>query len=136
MKAVIQQEPSGCGIAASAAIAGVSYAEAKKTANALGIFATDTSLWSDTEYVRRLLRAFNILASPVETPFESWAVLPDKALLAIKWRMEHGKSFWHWVVFVREGEQAKVLDSKKSLKSNIRQDFGRIKPRWYIEITN
>tara|TARA_R100000656_G_scaffold118366_1_gene91984 strand:- start:111 stop:521 length:411 start_codon:yes stop_codon:yes gene_type:complete len=136
MDVVIQEEITGCGIAASAALAGLSYAEAKRRASALGIHASDTSLWSDTEYVRKLLRDFGVSVSPKETPFESWEGLPNKALLAIKWRMEHGKPFWHWVLFVREGGREKVLDSKKSLRSNVRQDFERIKPRWYIEITN
>ena len=136
MEVVIQEEITGCGIAASAALAGLSYAEAKRRASALGIHASDTSLWSDTEYVRRLLGDCGVSVSPKETPFESWEGLPDKALLAIKWRMELGKSFWHWVLFVREGSQEKVLDSKSSLRSNVRQDFGRIKPKWYIEITN
>ncbi len=105
-------------------------------ASVLGIHASDTSLWSDTEYVRTLLREFGISASPQEKPFESWEQLPDKALLAIKWRIEQGKPFWHWVLFVRENGEAKVLDSRKALKSNVRRDFGRIKPKWYIEVSN
>lgn len=134
MKPVIQEEISGCGIAACAVLSGVSYAEAKATANSLGIHAEDTALWSDTEYVRRLLGAYNVSVSSREAPFEFWNRLPDKALLAIKWRMERGKPFWHWVVFVREGGEARVLDSRKGLKSNIRRDFGRIKPKWAIEV--
>src|SRR5690554_7529766 len=86
MEPVIQEEPTGCGIAASAALAGVSYAEAKQKANALGIYAADTALWSETEHVRALLREFGISASSEETPFKSWESLPDKALMAIKWR--------------------------------------------------
>ncbi|MDR5907425.1 hypothetical protein [Franzmannia qiaohouensis] len=136
MKPVIQEEISGCGIAASATLAGISYAEAKRRANALGIYAVDPTLWSETAHVRKLLRELGIEASPTETPFESWECLPDKALMAIKWRLEQGKPFWHWVVFVREGGEAVVLDSKKALKSNVRRDFGRIKPKWYIEVTN
>ena len=136
MEPVIQEEPTGCGIAASAALAGVIYAEAKKKANALGIYSADKSLWSETEHVRTLVREFGISVSPKETPFKTWESLPDKALLAIKWRTEHGKSFWHWVVFIREHGEAKVLDSKKALKSNTRKDFGRIKPKWYIEVSN
>jgi hypothetical protein len=136
MEVVIQEEVTGCGIAASAALAGLSYAEATKRANALGIYASDTSLWSDTEYVRKLLRDCGVSVSPKQTPFESWERLPDKALLAIKWRLEQGRPFWHWVLFVREEGQEMVLDSKKDLRSNVRQDFGCIKPKWYIEITN
>lgn len=96
MEVVIQEEATGCGIAACAVLAGLSYAEAKKRASALGIHASDASLWSDTEYVRKLLRHCGVSVSPEETPFESWEGLPDKALLAIKWRMERGKPFWHW----------------------------------------
>ena len=136
MKPVIQEEPTGCGIAASAALAGVSYAEAKQQANALGIYAADTSLWSKTEHVRALLREFGISVSPEEAPFKTWESLPNKALLAIKWRTEQGKPFWHWVVYIREHGEAKVLDSKKALISNARKDFGRIKPKWYIEVSN
>jgi hypothetical protein len=43
---------TGCGIAAAAALAGLSYAETEKKASAFGVYAADTSLWSDTEYVR------------------------------------------------------------------------------------
>lgn len=136
MEVVLQEEVTGCGIAASAALAGLSYAEAKKRASSLGIHASDTSLWSDTEYVRTLLREFGISVSAKEMPFESWERLPDKALLAIKWRIEQGKPCWHWVVFVRENGEAKVFDSKKALKSNVRRDFGCIKPRWYIEVSD
>lgn len=134
VEAVIQEEPTGCGIAACAALAGVNYAEAKLVAAALGIHASDRSLWSDTASVRRLLDAFGMAAAPGETPFESWEALPDRALLAIKWHLESGKPFWHWVVFARDGEQTIVLDSKKDLKSHIRRDFGRINPKWFIEV--
>lgn len=136
MQPVIQEEISGCGIAASAVLAGISYAEAKRKASTLGIYAEDPSLWSETTHVRELLRELGISASSEEKPFESWERLPDRALLAIKWRVEQGKSFWHWVVFVREDGEAMVLDSKKALKSNARRDFWRIKSKWYIEILN
>jgi hypothetical protein len=71
IEVVIQGEITGCGIAATAALAGLSYAEAKKKASVLGVYAADTSLWSDTEYVRQLLGGCGISASPKEAPFES-----------------------------------------------------------------
>ncbi len=80
------------------------------------------------------ISALQISASPAEVPFESWETLPDRALLAIRWRMEGGRPYWHWVVFARQGDRAFVLDSKKSLKSNVRYDFGRMTPKWYIEV--
>ena len=135
MKPVIQEEISGCGIAAVAAAADISYREAKAAADSLGIYAEDRALWSDTKYVRRLLAYFGITAAHGETPFSSWGALPDMALLAIKWRLEGGSPLWHWVLFVRdvEGSPA-VLDSKKTLKSNVRRDFGRMRPKWFIPI--
>ena len=133
-KPVIQQEPTGCGIASVAAIASVSYARAKKLANALGIFAQDQRLWSETDYVRRLLKAYGYRAARNELPFRSWDTLPDLALLAIKWHFQRNRPFWHWVVFVREANRDYVLDSKKALRDHRRMDFGRIKPKWYIRV--
>ena len=134
MDAVVQQEPTGCGIAACAALAQIDYGQARQVANALGIFAEDRALWSDTHYVRRLLGELGIVAAPEQHPFDGWESLPDRALLAIKWRLVAGRPFWHWVVFVRDAEGCFVLDSKKALKHNRRQDFGRMKPKWYIAV--
>jgi hypothetical protein len=134
LRFVIQEERTGCGIASAAAIAGVSYAAAKKAAHALGIAASDPRLWSDTAHVRRLLRHFGFKTGARERPFRTWDALPDLALLAIKWHRERGVPFWHWVVFVREGGKAYVLDSKRGLRSNRRTDFGRMKPKWFIPV--
>ncbi len=134
MKPVIQREQTGCAIASSAAIAGVSYTKAKQIANSLGITAEDSTLWSSTKPVRAILRKLGITTSSSETPFSNWESLPDCALLAIKWHKENGIAYWHWVVFVRENEREYVLDSRKALKSNIRTDFGRMKPKWFIKV--
>ena len=134
MKPVVQLERTGCGIASVAAIAGLSYPEAKSIANSLGIFAHDESLWSDTSYVRKLLSRVGIKTGPRTIPFRSWEALPDVALLSIKWHLEKGRPYWHWAVFVRENGQPYVLDSKKSLRTNRRTDFGRMKPKWYIPV--
>ncbi len=134
MKPVIQEEFTGCGIASVAAIAKVTYSKAKKAANQMGIFSDDRMLWSDTEYVRQLSCRFGVKLGQHEMPFKEWSKLPDCALLAIKWHLENGKPFWHWTVFVREGEEIYVLDPQKKLKSNKRTDFGRMKPKWFIEV--
>ncbi len=134
MKTVIQGETTGCGIASVAAIAGVSYADAKKIANSVGIFAQDDKLWSETTHVRRLLSHYGFRAKSGELPFRSWQALPDLALLAIKWHVEKNMPFWHWAVFTRGASGAYVLDSKKSLRGHRRTDFGRMKPKWYIEV--
>lgn len=135
MKPVMQEDTTGCGIAAVAAIAGVSYGRAKRAAAAMGISAKDTRLWSDTVYVRRLLARFHRKAAASRKPFQSWEALPECALLAIKWHEEGGRPFWHWVVWVREREKRYVLDSRRGLKTPVRRDFWRMKPKWSLAVT-
>jgi hypothetical protein len=135
VKPVIQAERTGCGIASAAAIAGWSYARAKKVAASLGISAEDHRLWSETAHVRRLLAQFGIRVARATEPFRSWQGLPDCALLAIKWHLEGGRPYWHWVVFVREQDRCYVLDSKAALKQHVRTDFGRMKPAWFLPVT-
>ena len=136
MRPVVQLERTGCGIASVAAIAGLSYRKAKAIADSLGIRAEDRRLWSETSHVRRLLRHVGRRAGPRELPFRSWSALPDLALLSIKWHLERGRPHWHWVVFVREGDRAYVLDSKKGLRRHRRTDFGRMQPKWFIPVTD
>ncbi len=135
LKPVIQEETTGCGIASVANVLGKTYAEMKTIANAMGIYAEDKSLWSDTQYVRKMLSSAGVETSPAETPFESWGALPDLALLAIKHHQEDGKNFWHWVVFKRLNGQEFVLDSASYLPSNLRTDFDEMQPKWFIEVT-
>ncbi len=135
MKPVVQQERTGCGIASVATVAGVSYRQTQRVANRLGIFADDQRLWSETGYVRRLLRQYRIHAAVTEARFVSWRTLPDLALLAIKWHKMRGRAFWHWVVFWRGPKGAVVLDPKRELCTNRRTDFGRMRPRWFMAIT-
>ncbi len=134
MKPVVQQDRTGCGIASVAVIAGVSYGRAKAIAAEEGIFAGDRELWSRTAHVRKLLRRFGVRSDPHQIPFRSWDALPDLALLSIKWHLEKGRPYWHWVVFVRENGRAYVLDSKKALRHHRRTDFGRMHPKWYIPV--
>lgn len=134
MKPVVQRERTGCGIASVATLAGISYAQAKRAANRLGIFAEDPRLWSETRRMRDLLAHVHIRAAGKEAPFVSWDRLPDVALLAIKWHREKGRAFWHWVVFWRSPGGPVVFDSKQALRRHIRTDFGRMKPKWWIKI--
>jgi hypothetical protein len=134
MKPVVQLERTGCGIASVAALAGVSYAQAKRVANRLGIFADDPKLWSETDYVRRLLKEYGIRSASPELPVTSWKALPDIALLAVKWHKEGDRAFWHWVVFWRGPSGTVVLDSNRALRTQIRTDFGRMNPKWFIGI--
>lgn len=134
LKSVRQEEATGCGIASVANILGKTYSEMKNMANAMGIYAEDKSLWSDTQHVRRMLSSADIKTSEGEIPFESWDALPDLALLSIKYHQEDEKEFWHWVVFKRIEGQPFVLDSAAYLSSNVRQDFEAMQPKWFIEV--
>jgi hypothetical protein len=136
MKPVIQLEPTGCGIASVAAIAGLSYSQVKAIARSLDISAQDERLWSETTHVRKLLEHLGATPTRSERLFRSWEWLPGLALLSIKWHLEKGRPFWHWVVFVRDERGARVLDPKKSLRRHVRTDFGRMKPKWYIPIVD
>ncbi len=135
MKPVVQEDRNGCGIAAVAAIAGVSYARAKAVAASSGIFAHEVSLWSETGPVQRLLSRFGLRAARTTRPFRSWADLPDCALLAIKWHLEGRRPCWHWVVFVRDRGRARVLDSNASLRTHLRLDLWRMQPKWFLPVT-
>jgi hypothetical protein len=135
VKPVVQLERTGCGIASVAALAGISYKAAQRSARRLGIVASDARLWTATGHVRRLLERHGLRAQSGETPFASWSALPARALLAIKWRRDRERPRWHWVVFVREHGEAVVLDSAASLKRHARTDFGRMKPKWFIAVT-
>ena len=133
MKAVIQEEQTGCAIASSAAIAGLSYQDAKKMANSLGIFAEDASLWSDTKSIRTLLNSLGFSTSE-QTDFKQWDLLADCALLSLNWHLEKGKPYWHWAVFVREEDQSYVLDSNASLENNIIYNYQKLDVKWFIPI--
>jgi 2-polyprenyl-3-methyl-5-hydroxy-6-metoxy-1,4-benzoquinol methylase len=134
VKPVVQEETTGCGIASVANILGKTYSDTKKIANGMGICASDKALWSDTQYVRRMLKALDVDTSDDEIPFSSWDALPDLALLSIKHHQENGKNFWHWVVFKRVDGQSFVFDSASYLSSNLRTDFDNMQPKWYIEV--
>ncbi len=132
--AVVQKDATGCGIACVAALASSTYSEVKKIAMELGISVTDSRLWSDASDIRTLLKHFRIQADQQERQFQSWNTLPQLALLATKWHRKDNRAFWHWVIYWQSPNGPVVLDSNHSLQNNVRKDFGRIKPRWFISI--
>ena len=134
MTPVVQEDETGCGIAAVATIVGKSYTDVKMIANAIDISVEDELLFSDTNYVRRLLLQYGIHVSDDEIPFVSWTALPSTALLAIKYHEEQGRVFWHWVVYHWCEGKARVLDSAAYLECHERIDFQDMSPQWYIEV--
>jgi hypothetical protein len=134
LKPVVQEDVTGCAIAAAATLAGVSYRQAKTVATRLGIHVSDEKLWSETNPVRKLLAHYKITSSATTASFRSWKSLPPLALLATKWHVRKGRPFWHWVIFSRKEGKAQVLDSKRGLSRPVRTDLGRIKPKWSLRI--
>ena len=134
LQAVVQEQPTGCGLACVAMLAGQGYQAVRTTAAGLGITADDDALYSDTAYMRRLLAHYGIPADPGETPFTGWGDLPDRALLATKHHYEGGRPFWHWCVFVRDAHGAAVLDPAPDLADNRRTDWAGIEVAWFIRL--
>ena len=134
MKPVVQEDRTGCAIASIAALTQEKYQAVKRAAKKLGISVDDSELWTDTRHVRKLLARFGVGAGAKEELFKSWARLPNRALLAIKWHREKTGPAWHWVVFARDQGVSFVLDSKRGLRTNRRTDFGRMKPKWFIRL--
>ena len=132
---IVQEEPMGCGIAAVANIANLSYATVKAKANSMGIFAGDELLYSDTQYVRNLLKEYGFSASTDEMPFQSWSLLPDVALLSIKHKIENNRPFWHWVVFKKSSAGGIVQDSSMQITNHERTDFENMQPKWFIHVS-
>lgn len=135
MRAVVQEETTGCGLACVAMLAGRDYSAVREAAAAMGIHASDEALWSDTAHVRRLLDHFGVPAAPDESPFRGWDTLPDRALLAIKHHWEGDRAYWHWAVFVREPDGAAVLDPAAHLDGEPRTDWAGMEPAWSIAVT-
>lgn len=132
---VVQEDITGCSIACISWMCGRSYIDIKNIAADLGINIEDPSLWSSTDPIRSILKEVSLNANSEEVEFKGWVNLPAYSLLAVKHHLEKGNPHWHWVVCVSNNKDRFVMDPKKSLKTNIRTDFGRMKPKWYIEIT-
>ena len=49
---IVQEDKTGCRVASPSALAGVSYKEAMRVANKIGIRVEDQSLWPDSQYVK------------------------------------------------------------------------------------
>lgn len=135
MKLVTQEDRTGCAFAAVAMSGGTTYQKVKKAAaHYYGISVDDSRLWSETSHVRTLLKHYGITGTRKEVSFVSWEKLPALALLAVKWHRERTHCRWHWVVFWQSPFGPVVLDPNTSLQTNIRKDFGRLKPKWCIGI--
>lgn len=134
MNLIIQQETTGCAIASVANIVNLPYAQVQQRANALGIFASDTTLFSATKHIVKLLASYK-LDTKEKIAFTSWQQLPDTALVALNYHQENNVFIWHWAVFKRQDQQELILDSAVVQQGIARQDLHNMHPKWFIQIS-
>lgn len=80
--------------------------------------------YTRSHHLNRLLENLGCTAGRSRA-VRKWESLPDLAIAAINPDSEN--YCWHWVVFVRDGEDAYVLDSRS--KRERRTDFARVRLR-------
>ncbi len=114
---ILQEDLTGCSIACLAWMSGKTYGQVKKTVAELNISVLDPKLWSHTGPVRKIMTEMNFAVSSNERKFVGWEDLPKYALLSVKYHLDKGIPHWHWVVSVRDGEDAFVMDPKKILEN-------------------
>ena len=132
MRRVLQQDPSGCGLACVSMLRNVSYSKVKKVALTLPNFDASSTFYTEAKDLRVLLRHLGVSCAKRLVSFSSWERLPECCILAVSFR--EADWTWHWVVFRRNGADAYVLDPRPSVKANRRRDFGRLRPRWYLKV--
>ena len=131
MKRILQENPSGCGLACVAMLANKSYKEVREKARSLG-FDSDRCLRTSAGELRSLLKECGISASKHLISFRNWDQLPDICILAINYNKS--TEIWHWVVFASTNGSKYVFDPNPHIKTDKRTDLRRIKAKWYLKI--
>jgi len=130
---VVQEDKTGCGLACIAMLAGVCYKEAKKAALDNLKFRTKDEFYTGTGQLKELAAHFNIeIEGKRRRKFRNWSELPDVAIVSIN--PKENNKYWHWVVFQRKDGAEVVFDPKKSIKTDRRTDFDRMKPFGYLPV--
>lgn len=132
MRRVKQGDPTGCGFACIAMLSGASYDEIKNIAITDLDYEGSGDFYTGTRELRYLASKNNVELGKRRRTFKSLDALPETAILAIN--HEDKLDTWHWVVYCRKPNEEYVYDPKKSIKSNKRTDFGRMKIKWFLPI--
>ena len=132
MRRILQEDSTGCGLAVIAMLSGETYEKIRSIAvNDLGWDETG-SFETGTRDLRDLAGFFNIEIGKRRRPFKEFNALPNLAILAINYNEQIDD--WHWVVYRRVKGDQFFLDPKKSIRTNKRRDFRRIKVKWYLPV--
>lgn len=133
MRRVKQKDSNGCGLACIAMLANKTYKEVRKIA-VTKVGLGDGGFYTGTKELRALSDHYGIVLGKRRRPFKSFAALPETAILAINYKKAEDR--WHWVVYRRSPKDEFIYDPKKTIKSNKRRDFGRIKEKakWFLPV--
>ena len=115
-------------------LANVSYELVRSIAVDNLDYKSNGTFYTDTKQLYILGQYFNIKLSKRKIPFRNFESLPHTAILATNY--DKNDDIWHWVIFKRTSKEQFVYDPKKSIKSNKRKDFNRIKAKWYLPVYN
>lgn len=130
---VKQEDETGCGLACIAMLAGVSYNEIKNVALDKLKFRTNGEFYTGTGQLKELASHYNVeIEGKRRRKFKSWSELPDVAIVSIN--LKENNKYWHWVVFQRKDGADFVLDPKKSITTDRRTNFNRMKPFGYLPV--
>jgi len=134
LRRVRQRDPTGCGLACIAMIAGTNYEKVRDIAvNELGWNEAE-AFYTGTRDLRELSRYFGVDVGKRRRPFKTFQSLPTVAILAINYKEQ--TDTWHWVVFHRIEDNPVIYDPNQSIKNDKRRDFGRIKAKWFLPVLN
>lgn len=127
---VVQQDRTGCGIACVAAIARAPYSRVRRMACRHFGWRMEGVFYTRSHHLIHLLENLGCATGRSRT-VRRWESLPDLAIAAVNPDSENFN--WHWVVFVREGGGAYVIDPRS--KRERRTDFGRMRLRSCIPVS-
>ena len=129
---VKQEDPTGCGLACIAMLAGFDYKAVRELAIEKLGFDDSGTFYTDTKDLRGLASIFNIELGKRKRRFKSFGELPEIAILAINYKED--SDTWHWVVYRRTSNDEFVYDPKTKIKTDKRQDFYRINAKWFLPV--
>lgn len=132
MKRIVQNDPTGCGIACVAMLSEKSYQKVKSELLESSKFSKKRTFYTDDNDLRKLSSKFGISLGRLRQ-FRTWSEIPDKSIVAINYKKNDEDPEWHWVVFRRINNEEFVFDPKKAIKKVKRTDFGRMKAKWYLK---
>jgi len=108
MERVRQRDPTGCGLACIAMVAGINYEKVR--AIAVNELEWDGSgdFYTGTRDLRDLGRYFGIEVGKRRRSFKSFNALPETAILAINYKEQ--TDTWHWCLYRRIKDDEFIYD--------------------------